>query len=84
MNTTAQTGMVFSTPEAINRFQLAAVKSALKLEKVGLKSRGGSIRKGWAIKLGMKQNAKIDDVIAKVQELLDEAATDPKAQPQTF
>lgn len=41
--------LVASTPDQIEYVNLARAKSAIKLEKVGLKSRGGSVRKMMAI-----------------------------------
>lgn len=55
----------------IARVQLIAVRGALKLEKLGMKSRGGSIRKGWAERLGLKSNAKHDEVIAEINRRLE-------------
>lgn len=50
-------------------FQMMAVRSALRLEKLGMShSKLGKIRKPWAIKMGLKPNAKIDEVIAKIDE----------------
>lgn len=62
-------------------FQLIAVKHALMLEKIGMRhSKVGSIRKMWALELGLPTNAKIDDVIAAVEKRLREvvAAADAK------
>lgn len=54
-------------------FQMHAVRSALRLEKLGMRhSKVGSIRKGWAIKLGLKPNAKIDEVIEAVDKRIEE------------
>lgn len=47
--------MIANTPNQISYFQLASVKGMIKLEKAGMKSRGGSVRKIWAIHLGLKQ-----------------------------
>jgi hypothetical protein len=58
------------TGVAITRFQLCAVKGALKLEALGMKSRGGSIRKGWAVRLGLKPSTKHADLIKHIEELL--------------
>ena len=54
-------------------FQLLAVKGAIKLEKLGMKhSSGKSIRKMWALQLGLKANAKHDEVIAAIEKKLEE------------
>lgn len=52
--------------------QYAAVKGALKLEKIGLTRRGGKLRKPWALKLGLKASAPYDVVIAELQRRMDE------------
>lgn len=62
---------IIDTPEGIARVQLVAVRGALKLEKLGMKSRGGSIRKGWAVRLGLKASAKHDEVIAEITRRLE-------------
>lgn len=62
--------IVIDTPEGIEVFRLLAVKGALNLEQVGLKSRGGSIRKGWAIRLGLKPTAKYPEVIEAIERKL--------------
>lgn len=62
------------TPEGIARFQLAAVCGALKLEVAGMKSRGGSLRKPWAVRLGLKPGTTHAALIAHITALLDGAA----------
>ena len=69
-------GSITVTGDDIAIFQLLAVKGALKLEKLGMKSRGGSIRKGWALRLGLKPGAKHDEVIAEIERRV-EAAKNP-------
>lgn len=67
-------GFVADTPEAIDVFRLITVKSALKLESKGMQmTRGPKLRKPWAIKLGLKPNAKYEEVIAEIQRRLDAA-----------
>lgn len=66
--------IILNTPEQIRRAQLCAVRGALKLEALGMKSRGGSIRKGWAIRLGLKPSTKHADLIAHITTLLDGGA----------
>jgi hypothetical protein len=55
--------MTTLTGEGITYFQLAAVKAALKLEKVGLKHSGGAIRPKWAKRLGLKPRDSHDTYI---------------------
>lgn len=67
---TSHGSTIICTGDGIAVFQLLAVRGALKLEKLGMKSRGGSIRKGWALRLGLKANAKHDEVIAEINRRL--------------
>lgn len=63
-------GHVITGPE-IALFQLMAVKSALHLESLGMKHRGGSLRKVWARHLGLKPSIKHADLIAHIQAMID-------------
>ena len=63
--------IIVTGADDIARVQLVAVRGALKLEKLGMKSRGGSIRKGWAVRLGLKASAKHDEVIAEITRRLE-------------
>ena len=74
--TQTTSGAITVTGDDIAIFQLLAVKGALKLEMAGLKSRGGSIRKGWALRLGLKPSAKRAEVIAEIERRV-EAAKNP-------
>lgn len=48
--------------------RLASAKAAIKLEAVGMRhSRLGSLRKRWAVHLGLKPNTRHDLVIAAIQ-----------------
>jgi hypothetical protein len=63
---------VINTPAGMRLFRLAQLRGAVRLEKVGLKhSSGRSVRKMAALELGMKQNAKADAVLAKLQDEID-------------
>ena len=63
--------IIADTPHAISYFQLATVKGALKLESKGMRhSRLGTIRKGWAIRLGLKPSTKYPELIAHIEGLL--------------
>ena len=67
-------GFIAEGSEAVNLFQLIAVKSAIKLEALGMKhSSGRSVRKMWAVHLGLKPSAKADEVIAAIQSKIDAA-----------
>ena len=74
--TQTTSGAITVTGDDIAIFQLLAVKGALKLEMAGLKSRGGSIRKGWALRLGLKPGAKHAEVIAEIERRV-QAAKNP-------
>lgn len=58
--------------EQIRAVQLLAVRGALSLERMGMKHSRGSVRKGWALHYSMKPNAKIDDVILRVEAEINE------------
>lgn len=60
------------TGAGVEVFQLLAAKSAIKLESLGMKHSRGSVRKSWAIHLGLKQNAKHAEVIAAIEKKLEE------------
>ena len=62
---------VISTPEGIARLQLIAVRGALKLEAAGMKSRGGSLRKPWAVRLGLKPSTPRAALIAHLTTLIE-------------
>ena len=83
--TQTASGAVTVTGDDIAIFQLLAVKGALKLEMTGLKSRGGSIRKGWALRLGLKPSAKRAEVIAEIERRVQAAKnpTTTTTEPQT-
>jgi hypothetical protein len=63
--------IVLTTPDEIAYGQLAILKGALKLEKVGMKTRGGALRPVWAAKLGLKPRDSYDTFIAEVQKRMD-------------
>jgi len=60
-----------STPEGIARLQLISVRGALKLEALGMKSRGGSLRKPWAVRLGLKPSTSREALIAHLTALIE-------------
>jgi hypothetical protein len=64
--------IIADTPNKIEYFNLSRAKSAIKLESVGLKSRGGSVRKMYAIHFGLKPSASHEIVIQKIQEKMNE------------
>ncbi|MFA9216829.1 MAG: hypothetical protein ACEQSK_06955 [Sphingomonadaceae bacterium] len=68
MNQTLTTeSIVFDTPDGIEYAGLAGIKYQLKLEKVGMKTRGGPVRPRIAAQLGLRPRASHDDFIAAVE-----------------
>lgn len=65
--------LVFDTPESINFFRLCSLRGMLKLEKIGMKTRGGALRPRIAAEFGLKPRDSHDKFIAKIQSLIDEA-----------
>ena len=65
---------VIDTPEGISFFQLCQLRGCLKMEKMGMRhSKMGKMRKPVAVMMGLKPNAKIEEVIAAVQAKIDAA-----------
>lgn len=71
-----------SNPDEITYYQLATLKGALRMEKVGLSHsamRGKKLRPMWAAKLGLKPRDSYDTFIEAVQArmntLLDQVQT---------
>ena len=64
--------LVCRTPEQVAVFRLLSLRGMLKLEKVGMKTRGGAIRPRLAEELGLKPRDSYDVYIARVQQLINE------------
>ena len=62
-----------TTPESISYFRLASLKGMLKLEKVGMKTRGGALRPRIAAEFGLKARDSHDKFITKIEQLMEEA-----------
>ena len=60
-----------NTPESIDRFRLVALKSALKLETLGMKRRGQSAYSIVKQELGLKGNKEsvLKQLEAKIKEV---------------
>ena len=60
-----------NTPESIDRFRLVALKSALKLETLGMKRRGQSAYSIVKQELGLKGNKEsvLKQLEAKIEEI---------------
>ena len=67
--TQTPSGAITTTGDDISIFQLLAV-------------RGGSIRKGWALRLGLKPSAKYDEVIAEINRRVEAAKPTANKEPQ--
>lgn len=63
--------IVIDTPEGIHYARLAVEKGRVKMEKAGLKFKGGSARKRMALYFGMKPGTTHDVVVARIQEEMD-------------
>jgi hypothetical protein len=62
---------VINDPDGIAYARLATLKGALKLEKAGMKTKGGALRPRIAAEFGLKPRDSHDAFIAKVQEKMD-------------
>ena len=62
---------IASTPEQISYVRLASVKGMVKMEKAGLKSRGGSVKNKLCKEFGISIRTSHDDVIKLIQEKMD-------------
>lgn len=65
-------GGTICTGQGVNVFRLISLKGMLRMEKVGMKTRGGSIRPRIAAEFGLKPRAPYDDYIAAVDAKLKE------------
>lgn len=70
----------FAITDKIGAVQMLAVRSALKLESLGIKRDGVSIRKGWAVRFGLSANTKIPVLIEHINKLLREYDPDRAAR----
>ena len=63
--------IIANTPESIDRFRLVALKSALKLETLGMKRRGQSAYSIVKQELGLKGNKEsvLKQLEAKIKEI---------------
>lgn len=63
--------MIATTPDQISYMRLASVKGMVKMEKVSLKSRGGSVKNKLCKEFGISIRTSHDDVIKLIQEKMD-------------
>jgi hypothetical protein len=59
------------TPE-VTYIRFSSIKAQLKLEKLGLKSRGGALRPRLAKEFGLSPRAKHEEYISYCQARMDE------------
>jgi hypothetical protein len=64
--------MIFDKLSDIRYMRLASVIAAIRLESKGLKHSKGSVRKRWALHLGMGARAKHQDVIDRLRAEMDD------------
>lgn len=64
--------IIIDRPNGIDLFQLKVVRSALKLQALGMKHSRMNVRKVWAVHLGLKPNAKCEVVIAAIDKKIAE------------
>jgi hypothetical protein len=63
-------GAIIVTGLSIDKFRLASLRGMLRMEKAGMKTRGGAIRPRICVELGLKRNDSFDTFIDKINELL--------------
>lgn len=69
------------TGSGVRAFQLIAVKSAIKLEQLGLRRSSGSVRLRWARHFGMPGRPSHAAVIARIDEELAKLPTTQEMSP---
>ena len=62
---------VYDTPKAIDQFRIRALRSALKMEILGMKRRGQSAYSIVKSEFGFKGNKK--SVLAQLEQIIEEA-----------
>lgn len=63
--------MTAITGAGIDRFRLLSLRGMLRLEKAGLKTRGGALRPRIAGELGLKPRDNYDKYIAEINSRLE-------------
>jgi hypothetical protein len=66
-----QEATVIATADGVKYARLASLKGMLKLEKVGLKTRGGALRPRIAEEFGLNKRDPHDKFIAEIQSRMD-------------
>lgn len=62
---------VISTPSGIAAARLLSLRGMLRMEKIGMKSRGGALRPRIAAELGLKARDSHDTFIAAIEKKLE-------------
>lgn len=62
-----------TTPIAIDTYRLASLRAILKLEKAGMKGRGGALRPKIAAELGLKARDSHDTFIQELTKRIEAA-----------
>jgi hypothetical protein len=73
MTITHNAGVTVVTGDSVNLFRLISIKHQLKLEKLGMKSRGGALRPRLAKEFGLRPRAPHADFIAYCEKKLKDA-----------
>ena len=58
-------------------FRLLSLRGMLRLEKVGMKTRGGALRPKICNEFGLKKNAPHDEFIAAINRIIQEHGGNP-------
>jgi hypothetical protein len=69
-----QGGGTVATGTGVSYVRLASLRGMLRMEKVGMKSRGGALRPKIAAEFGLSARASYDDFINAVQKKMEELA----------
>lgn len=64
---------VISTPAGVAAVRLLSLRGMLRLEKIGLKTRGGALRPRIASEFGLPPRSSHDDFIAAIEKKLEGA-----------
>lgn len=59
-----------STPAGIQRFRLLSLRGMLKLERAGMKTRGGALRPRIAAEFGLRSRDSYDKFLAVIEAQL--------------
>ena len=63
---------VIDTPAGISRFRLVSLRGMLRLESIGMKTRGGALRPRLAKEFGLSARAPHKEFISAIDKKLEE------------